>query len=283
MISARAVLREPLLHFLLLGMMLYGLAAVHARATDPRRIEVTQGVLASLSARYEQQFGVRPGKERMEQLVNDYVADEALYRRGIELGLGAEDEVVRRRVIQKVRFLAEGEAARNPSDETLAAYFRARSDRYATPARTAFRQLYFSPDNGGEAGALDRARTALARLRRGAPISTIADDPFVEGRQFALLDDGQIERAFGLGDFAAEIAAAPLAKWSGPFRSGYGWHVVFVDDRRPSHTPRFEDVRASIRADWLDEEQAQVRERTLAKLLEGFDVVRTDRSSVAMP
>lgn len=276
MTFVRAALREPLLHFLLLAIVLYALAAAHARATDPRRIEVTDATVASLAARYERQFGEAPSKDRLGLLIGDYVGDEALYRKGLELGLGTGDEVVRRRVIQKMEFLADDDMAAGLSDDMLERYFRAHADRYAEPGKVAFAQLYFSPDKGGERAAHDRAVAALDRLRNGTLANAIASDPAVGDAHIGLFDRSGIERQFGKGALTEGVFKAPVGTWAGPFRSGYGWHLVRVEERTAGHVPAFADVAEIVRGDWLDARRTLARKRARDDALRDFTVIRRD-------
>src|SRR4051794_22138595 len=103
------LVREPIVHFALLGSLLYGAAALHATATDPQRIVVSDAVVSRLAERYIQQFGAPPPPMRLAYLIDRYVQDEALYRQGMAMGVANNDEIVRRRVIQKMEFLGEGE------------------------------------------------------------------------------------------------------------------------------------------------------------------------------
>lgn len=281
MTRLRRWLGEPLLHFLLLGALLYAAAAQYARTHDPLRIVVTSGDVEMLRQRYLKQFGSLPDERRLSMLIDDYIQDEALYRQGIAMGLEVGDEVVRRRIVQKMDFLSEGDtiAADEPGDEQLRGYYQAHSDRYREPARVSFTQLYFSPDRDGEAAAQTRAAAALAKLRAGAPIDAVGADPFSDGTSFALLDQLGVERVFGAGQFASSVMRLPTDDWSGPIRSGYGWHLVRVDARAVAQALAYADAADAVRADWQDDQRAQSRRRMLAALLKRYEVVRDYRSA----
>lgn len=271
----KAILGEPIIHFLLVGVILYVAAAAYRSHSDPRRIVVDQTLTARLSNQYRLQFGRPPSRDDLRQLTKQYVGDEALYREGIALGLADGDEIVRRRIIQKMEFLVdvEGEIP-EPSDAVLIAYQNAHKERYSLPERISFSHLYFSIDAGGEAVAQQHAARALALLQRdSAEAGTIQSDPFPGPQNLSLVGTREIERIFGNSAMAAKLPALPQGLWSGPLRSGYGWHLVRVEARENPAQPSFAEVRDRIQTDWQDEQRERRRADAMAVLLKRFKIV----------
>ncbi len=161
----RKLAREPLVHFLLAGLALFAMAEWHRRATDPYRIVVDEAKLTELRNAYEAEFGSPPAPAVMPKLIDDYVAVEVLFREGVARGLDRDDEIVRRRVIQKVRFLEEDMALPGePSEADLRAWYDANRARYAEPERISFSHIFFAADAGNEAEVRARAESVRARL-----------------------------------------------------------------------------------------------------------------------
>lgn len=266
----KTLAREPVVHFLLAGLMLYGGSLWHERRTDPHRIVIDRQVVEMLGVRFAGQFGTAPTPAQLEELVRQHIRDEVLYREGLTAGLGDGDEVIRRRIIQKMGFLIESETP-EPDQEALAGYFRAHADRWRSPPRLTFTQVYFSPDNGGSSLARSRAQAALARLAVG---QAVPGDPFPGQRTYVLVGPEDIARAFGHGELADRIAGLPRGQWAGPLQSGLGWHVVRIEDRQAAELPAFATVIDRVRADWLADAQKRASTAALDRLMRDYQVVR---------
>ena len=172
----RRWLREPLLHFLLIGMALFlGYRALNPNpdaGAQSNRIELTENDLRQMSVAWLAQGRPAPTPEQMGHLVEQRVREEILYREALALGLDKGDTIVKRRLAQKMEFLAEDlSALREPTGSELKSWFQNNAERFALPPRISFRHLYFSPDRRGP-----RARTdfeqALGEIKNepaGAP------------------------------------------------------------------------------------------------------------------
>ena len=128
------VVKEPLVHFLLVGVVLWVASSHYRAAHDDYRIVVTAQTIERIKADYRAEYGSEPAPERLRNLVNAYVDGEILYREGQARGLAADDEIVRRRIIQKTAFMIEGvDTPTPPSDDVLRAWYDARAEKYASP------------------------------------------------------------------------------------------------------------------------------------------------------
>ena len=252
---ARAIAREPLVHFLLLGAALF---ALHAAVSPPpeERIVVAAAFVEAMRAEQRERTGHAPDDAATRGLVERYVDEEVLYREAIALGLDRGDVIVRRRLVQKMELIARA-SVRDPSDEELAAHLAAHADRYRPADAISFRHVFVSRDRHG-AGAAAKAEELLAALRSGADPATLGD-PFVAGASFARRTRTDLEAAFG-PPFAEGALAAPAGAWSGPLASTYGLHLVHVSARHGGGAPDLAAVRARVREDLLNERrEAAVR------------------------
>ncbi|MBK7252271.1 MAG: peptidyl-prolyl cis-trans isomerase [Gammaproteobacteria bacterium] len=272
----RAFFREPTVQFLLLGALLYGASLLHARLNDPRRIVIGAADVARLGQLYAQQFGVAPSPSQLEWLIERHVRDEVLYREGLALGLGEADEVVRRRIVQKMEFLSDDESpVAAPTAAELRAFYAAHAERYRSPARVSFTQRYFSPDPGGEAAARERAARALALLAaQGGSGAATAGDPFWDREYLERADLLEIERVFGRGELSTRVFELPEGRWSGPLRSGFGWHLVRIEAREAPRLASFAEMESALRSDWQDEQRAQRKRAGLERRMQGYRIVR---------
>ena len=172
----RRLLREPLAHFLLGGaalFLLYGRVA-GPEAVGPDRIVVSEDRVAMLARSFERTWLRPPSEPELDGLIDDYVTEEVLYREALALGLDRDDLVVRRRMRQKLEFLNDHLANREPSDEELGAFLEANRERFLVPQRLSFSQVFVRPEGNGAAG--PRAADLLARLRVGTAPENLGDD-----------------------------------------------------------------------------------------------------------
>src|SRR5215510_4052281 len=161
-------LREPLLHFLLLGVALFVVDRYLHRGPigveSSKQIALTLDDLRQLDLYFESQWRRPPTPEEFNRLVENKVQEEVLYREALAMGLDRDDTIVKRRMAQKMQFLAEDvAAAHEPTSDELETWFAANREKFALPGRVSFRHLYFSPDGRGPR-ARDDAEKALAKL-----------------------------------------------------------------------------------------------------------------------
>jgi hypothetical protein len=274
----RSLLREPLLHFLLAGAVIFAayefLNPPASRSDQAYRIVLTENDLRQLAVQRLAQGRPAPTADEMRILVEDRVSEEILSREAVAFGLDKDDEIIKRRLAQKMNFLAEGIAAlQYPSDAELRAWFAQNSSRFALPSRTSFHHLYFSSDRGP--GARNAAAIALTRVA-GKPSDTSATaaaaDPFMFRDYYAERTPEQITREFGPNFTKAVLRLSP-GEWQGPIESGYGWHLVFVDAIEPSRTPAFEEVEPAAKSAWLDQKQEEIKRVSFEAMRKRYTVV----------
>jgi len=265
---------EPLLHFVAAGFVLFAASELRSRHADDARIVMTPERKARLATRYAMQFGAPPDSTKMAQLVEGEIEEEILFRRGIALRLDRDDEIVRRRVVQKMQFLLQDvHAPPEPSEAELSVFYATHAARYTIPARASFSHVYFSLQQG-EAAAQSRARDALARLENGVSPMQVGD-AFPDLYHFATYEREQVRRLFGSSEFAAAVFSAPLTRWVGPYRSSYGWHLLKVEARQDALQPTFTAARDRVRTDFLLDAQARTNQAAFSALASEYRVVRT--------
>ena len=264
----RALLREPLLHFLLAGAVIFAVFSAAPPDAGERRIVLDEGALTRLVERYTETYHRAPSPQELRGLIDDTVKDQVYYREGQRLGLDRDDEIVIRRMRTKMQALATSEAeTKQPSDAELQALLDRDPARYAPDAVTSFDQVWLGPDSPAvRAG----AAAALAKLDAGAPLAEL-------GRTVAL--PVHFDRASAsdvsaqLGDeFASALKALPVDRWSGPVGSGLGLHLVRVDARIAPAKPTLATVRQRVENDWRADEIARAEDESYRKLLAGYRI-----------
>jgi len=248
----------------------YGVMATGA-PTDAEIIEAAIDEAVLLREAFAREFDRRDPvvRERLIQL-GRYLglasggSDEVIEREARALGLQRSDEVVRRHLVEMMRLAAAKPVPADlPDDAALQAYYAANAARYAQPERIGFSHVYLSAERRGDRLDAD-ARALLAELRRSAADPAAAPargDPFARAAAVPLASLADIDRAFGTG-FADALAELPERTWSGPIRSAYGLHLVWIDARAAAAVPPIEAVRSRVLHQYLDEHsQARMRER----------------------
>jgi len=269
------VRREPLLQFLAFGLLLFACAHVISQWRDTRahRIVIDTQLLDWQRNLYHAQFGSWPDSEALESLIQSHIRDEALYREAVRLGLGADDEIIRQRLIQKMEFvLTDASEPPEPDDATLHEFLTQHAGQYAVPGRVDFQLRYFA-DQPDQQAAQSRATGALPKLQKGLRVPS---DAFALGDDWSHIDADELVRRFGDSEMATAPLTAPLGAWSGPYRSGYGWHLVRVTRRAPAATPEFGALREQLRNDWLADFRQRDLQTRIARLVSDHQVVRLD-------
>jgi peptidyl-prolyl cis-trans isomerase C len=257
----RRCLREPLVHFLLIGSLLFVIYRVwgHSNQAGSNRIQLTLDDVRQLEIGFTAQWQRGPTPEELSGLVENRVREEVLYREALVLGLDKDDDIVKRRMAQKMQFLAEDVAsAHEPTMAELKAWFEKNGKQFALPGRISFRHLYFSPDQRGRR-AHDDAANLLARIAgQPADSKTAAAlaDPFMFQDYYAERSPEQLVKDFG-SEFARAIFMLKPGSWQGPVESGYGWHLVFIDSFAPGRIPAFEEVEPDVKSAWLADQREQ--------------------------
>ncbi len=270
---ARRIASQRWLQFLVLGGSLFALAP---RSND-RAVTIDGRALAALQADEARRLGVAAldaGQAR--SLATRAIEDEILVREARRLGLDRDDAIVRRRLVQKVLFLAEelGGASRSPTEAELVAFFERHRERYAVEARVRFVQVFAKTREAAEA-----LRPSVAAFAKATP-DPEAVPPFGDPLPVPRLvsaSSAELARRYG-GELARAAGSLPPGAWSGPIASSYGWHLVRVIARQDGRKARFDEVAGALRLDYLVAQQEEAVARFLSDAFRRYDVVVDGRS-----
>jgi hypothetical protein len=282
------VIKEPLLHFLLIGAALFFLfgwrgnpspAPGGAAGAPPAEIVITRDAVDQLDGQFARTWQRPPTEAERERLVEDLVRNEVFYREAVAAGLDRDDEVLKRRLRQRLEFIYEDVSSlADPTDADLAAFMQAHREKYLVDPRLAFRQVFVSTDKRG-AGAEPDARKVLARLAAGADPGSLGDPTLLEP-EVALSPLWEISKQYG-DDFGKRLLDVPPGAWVGPVRSTFGLHLVFVRERRQGRLPGLGEVREKVKQDWTAAKQQELKDAAYARLRQRYLVTVEQPTPVA--
>jgi parvulin-like peptidyl-prolyl isomerase len=258
-------LKEPLLHFLVAGGLLFAAYAWLNRGggAAPDAVRITAAEVHWLQAMWARQWQRPPNEQELRGLLADYMKEVLLAREARALGLDDNDTVVRRRLAQKLEFLVQDTARfAEPREDELRQLYDASQARYRTPARLSFTHLYFKTEAAARHGLAALATSSAAEL----------GDRSVLERDYAHADEQMVASLFG-GEFASTVFALAPGPWHGPIASGYGFHLVQISERQAAQPRPFDEVRAQVLDEWQRAQQARATAQFFARLLQKYAVV----------
>jgi hypothetical protein len=271
----KRLLKEPLLHFLVLGAAIFAVYHWLPKRTnsEPGNIVITQGEIEYLATVFARSWQRPPTEEELAGLVRDRVREEVYCREAMALGLDSDDVVIRRRLRQKMEFVSDDIAAQaEPSDADLDAYLQAHPESFRLEQRFTFRQVYLNPEKHGENLARDAAQL-LAQLNQAGKkvdVSAVGDPSLLEST-FKSASASEIAGQFG-EKFAAKVDELSPGRWQGPVESGYGMHLVFVEERIKGRVPEFAEVRDVVRHEWANARRLESNDKFYQGLLKRYTV-----------
>ena len=268
-------IREPLLHFLLLGAAIFVVYSLVSKgsAGEGGSIVVTKGQLASIWEGFTRTRQREPTRDEWDGLIRARVREEVYYREALALGLDKDDTVIRRRLQQKMEFVSDDLTAQaQPADAELNAYLQAHRDMFRVEPRLTFRQIFLDPQKRRTSVARDAGRL-LEQLNQAHTRTEIPalGDPFMLGQRFDALTAGDIARQFG-ETFAKAMDGLSPGQWHGPIASSFGVHLVFVSGRTEARPALLADVRDAVRREWDEARRREVKEQSYQKMLKRYSV-----------
>lgn len=230
------LLREPLAAFAGLGGAFFLL--YHLSTADERVIEVSKADQASLASDFEVLTGKKADVAQTRLLVEDYVANEVLFREAIARGMHLTDKETRQKLTDKMRFMIAG-APPEPTEEQLIDFYSENLDLYRSEPKVSFDHVFYQarPDD---------APRLLKVLNSGGAVQ---GDEFWMGQQMNNYGQSMVRGMFGQA-FLDELARAPKGAWVGPIASIRGVHFVRVNGGAEPEMMPYAQIRDQVRQDW---------------------------------
>ena len=272
------LLREPLLHFMLIGAaiyLLYGIFVQPVVEENDKTIVVTAGEIQWMQTSWQKRWNRPPTDKEFDGLIQQYIKETVLYREAVTMGLNKHDMVIRRRLAQKLEFLAKDLVALTPpTEEELLAYFAEHQANYQEPALYTFTQVFFDPDKRDDSTLDDAEKVKATLIAQGDAI----DDPGALGDGLMLQnyypekDRVEIQRQLGSGFTETLITLAP-GQWHGPVLSGFGVHLVYVNSVSEPPPPAFAEVRERVTEDWRLDRGEELNNQFYTSLRDQYTIV----------
>lgn len=270
-LSINRLLREPLLHFLLVGSSLFILYSFTNEEGNvaPNRIVIGSGKIEQLSENFKRSRMRPPTEAEMTALVENYVREEVFYREALAMGLDQNDPIVRQRMNMKLEFILEDLSSRNITDEKLTLFMQQNPDKFRMPVQISFEQVYLNPDKRKDLDA--DAKQLLVKLNDGVS-SEILGDRILLPFDYSLVTQSEIANSFGKR-FAEEVMAFTPGDWIGPVNSEYGVHLLKINKRVEERKPKLRDIRAYVEREYLAKIRKEQKDLAYKKLREGYDII----------
>ena len=269
------LVKEPLLHFLLIGaffFVVYSLLNSESKGED-FYISVDEDRIIALVESYKITWQRAPSAEELKALIDDYVLEEAYYRQALALNLDKGDSVIRRRLRQKMEFLANAmmESA-EPTDTELTMYMTKNIEKYTVDDSYSFEQVFINARQSSQKLSARVAQVQADILKKNSPIS----DPALLASSYVRLTRHQIDNLFGQ-NFSENFDDLELNKWYGPIGSGVGMHFIYLTERIQAPLPSLSAVRDQVLSDWRFGKDNEAKEQLRRNVLKEF------RVEVALP
>ncbi len=272
-------LREPLVHFLFIGGLLFLVYSLQndGFSDQSKRIVFTKADINRLSMMWQKQRQRPPTQAELKGLIEQQIREQVMYREALAMGLDKNDSIVRRRLAQKVEFISADIAGLvEPAEADLANYLAAHPDMFEIPARISFVQVYLSTDKRGARTPEDATRL-LATLEKAGPNAdnTEFGDRFMLGQQHENVTEFEVARLFGKA-FAHELFTLSGSNWQGPVVSGYGQHLVRIDNKTAARQPELKTVQDKVRDEWMNQQRRTVDKAFYQSLRQRYEIVIED-------
>jgi hypothetical protein len=273
----RRLLREPLLHFLLIAAALFALAGFWGdspQGDENDKIVVSQARILSLAQMWHRTWQRPPTETELDGVINDFINEEVCYREALKMGLDTDDTIIRRRLRQKLEFVAADLADTiEPTDEELQKHLEEYADTFRLDDRLTLTQVYLSPKRRGKTLKAD-AKALLDKLRGSRKSFDAAElgDPLLLSHHYEDIRAGEIANLFGR-EFASEIQDLETGKWGGPIKSSYGVHLVLIEKRTAGGVPELDQVRHAVRRHWQATHRAVAKDDFYKGLRKRYEIV----------
>jgi hypothetical protein len=259
----KKILKEPLIYFFVLGFVVFGLHSFLNRekkdSSDPFAVEVTSSDIEWIRSSWEASMKRQPTQQELQGLINRFIRDEILHREALAMDLDDRDLVIQRRLVQKLTFVFEDLAESiEPTDDELKNYLLENQEKYRIPEMISFTQVYFNPDKRKDV--MKDAEKVLASLKseKTTPDEAVSlGDTIMIDSTFRQRSPDEVARILGR-EFASKLFSTGEMGWQEPIGSTFGLHLVYISEHTASRMPEFENIRESVKNDFMYERKKEV-------------------------
>ena len=274
-------IREPLVQFLFLGGLIYLAYYLFSPQTEEennRSIVVTASQTQWMQDSWQKRWNRLPTRSELDGMINQYIKETVLYKEAVEMGLDKNDAVIRRRLSQQVEFLAKDLVAYTPpTEEDLQKYYDAHQEKYKPDVTYTFTQIYFDPDKRGNSTLDDANKVKDKLVAQGSMMQKIEGlgDDYMVANYFEANTPLEIRRNFGTG-FAESLMRLKEGVWHGPVLSGFGTHLVFINEVVSAPVPPLPEIKAQVTEDWISDKREELNDEFYELLKAEYTIVVED-------
>lgn len=268
----KKLLKEPLLHFMLLGFLIFVLYGIVNKENDSESVIMIDDYdMDNIIASWEMQWKRLPTDEELKSLVDLNIKQEIFYQEALKMNLDHNDEIIKRRLAQKMQFLSNDLATLNePTDEELKKFYDANFEDYLTPAEYSFYQIILSPDYRKDPK--KDAEQILSEFANGSfEEMKTKGDPLPFPYFFENTDADEINRQLGM-KFSNALKTTKTKTWTGPILSGFGYHLVYLVDKTGPQIPDFNIVKENLLRDFEYENQKSLNDQIFKELKKNYEI-----------
>ena len=261
----RKILKEPLVHFLLIGaaiFLCYAWLNRDAQHPEGYTIVITSDQQVKMALQYQKNFGALPDSTALRGLIAAEIKNEIFYREALRLGLDDDDEIIRRRLKQKYEFIqSDNIITSDPSNQELKEYYESHKSNYMEPSAYSFEHYYFSPDHHED------PQQAAEDFLKG-----IGDaDAFHIPSPLRAQDERNLRDAFGF-QFAQELSSITDTSSRLVLSSGFGFHVVKILSIDEAEGISFAKAKGQVYQDYLSDIRKVGNKEMYDDLLEEYQI-----------
>ena len=246
-----------------MGAFIFALYYVsHPVVNTKQTIVIDDDMVNRIGNIFQKQWGRPPSDSEWTSLLDNEIREEVYYRQALKMNLDHNDELIRRRMNQKLDFISSDLAQMStPPDSALQAYYVKHKSKYLRQASFSFSHIYFNADKRDHAKADALALLpSLPATDINLPDLTKMGDAFAFAYHTDEAPAKEIDAQMGEG-FAAALSGLPVGQWSGPVLSGFGAHLIFIDAVKPAGEPAFATIKEQLLNDYRYDYQQQFNQK----------------------
>jgi hypothetical protein len=268
----KKLLKEPLFHFILIGLALFILYGwVSDRNDSQETIYFDDYDMNNIIASWEMQWKRLPTDDELKSLVEQNIRQEVFYQEALKMNLDHNDEIIKRRLAQKMNFLSNDLATlKEPSEDELKEYYRENQEKYMLSPIYSFYQISFRSDSRNNPQA--DAQQFLEKIKGQVPEALKEPgDRLPFPYYFESTDRYELDRQLGM-EFSRALENLDTVLWSGPVRSGFGWHLIYVTEKIPARAPAYESIIKELKRDFEYENQRKINDQVYNELRRNYEI-----------
>jgi peptidyl-prolyl cis-trans isomerase C len=274
----RRIIREPLVHFLFLGALIFFTASFinnRNRLAD-KTIFIGNDKIANIYRLYTITNGAPPTKKQLDAMIDDYIKEEVFYRESLKMRLDKGDEIIRRRLSQKMEFLqTDLSIVPAPTESQLLAFYQNHLASFRDSGEVSFTHIYFNADKTGEEDAKRRAAlTKSGLVKSNLKRAPEQGDAFSMLFDYAAVNKLDIIQLFGNKPILDSLFASPLQQWIGPVESGYGWHLLYINQRKEGSVSPYQLIKTRVNDQYIAVTRDSLNKAAYEKLEGKYDIIR---------